>query len=226
MTDESLRTTIEALWDARDTINSGTKGAPREAVEQALAMLEAGTARVAEPDGEHHRGLDPGRRRELGHLALAARGAEGLQGGGQPAVERLVHRFRARRHQRALGTLGDADDDGVRAQRGSGGSAQSQCSHGIGVPLPSSSSALFGRWVGRPGPLHRRLPAVGPARLGVRAAAACRAYAADPTARPTRQTVAAISDSAPKTSPVTPPSRRRQRRSSHSAAPSPASAAG
>ncbi len=51
MTDESLRTTIEALWDARDTINSGTKGAPREAVEQALAMLEAGTARVAEPDG-------------------------------------------------------------------------------------------------------------------------------------------------------------------------------
>ncbi len=51
MTDQSLRTTIEALWDARDTINSGTKGAPREAVEQALAMLEAGTARVAEPDG-------------------------------------------------------------------------------------------------------------------------------------------------------------------------------
>jgi 2,3,4,5-tetrahydropyridine-2-carboxylate N-succinyltransferase len=51
MTDQSLRTTIEALWDARDTVNSGTKGAAREAVEAALAMLEAGTARVAEPAG-------------------------------------------------------------------------------------------------------------------------------------------------------------------------------
>ena len=49
MTDHSLRTTIEALWDARDTINSSTRGAERDAVEQALAMLEAGTARVAEP---------------------------------------------------------------------------------------------------------------------------------------------------------------------------------
>ena len=49
MTDDTLRATIEALWDVRDTVNSGTSGAPRTAVERALALLEAGTARVAEP---------------------------------------------------------------------------------------------------------------------------------------------------------------------------------
>ena len=30
MTDKSLRATIEALWDNRDSLNSSTKGAPRE----------------------------------------------------------------------------------------------------------------------------------------------------------------------------------------------------
>jgi 2,3,4,5-tetrahydropyridine-2-carboxylate N-succinyltransferase len=52
MTDPSLRSTIEALWEARDTVNAATKGPAREAVESALASLEAGTARVAEPDGQ------------------------------------------------------------------------------------------------------------------------------------------------------------------------------
>jgi 2,3,4,5-tetrahydropyridine-2-carboxylate N-succinyltransferase len=49
MTDPSLRATIEALWDARDTISAATQGAAREAVEAALEMLENGTGRVAEP---------------------------------------------------------------------------------------------------------------------------------------------------------------------------------
>ncbi|MCW3474834.1 2,3,4,5-tetrahydropyridine-2,6-dicarboxylate N-succinyltransferase [Limobrevibacterium gyesilva] len=49
MTDHPLRSTIEALWDARDTVNAQTAGAPRAAVEQALALLESGAARVAEP---------------------------------------------------------------------------------------------------------------------------------------------------------------------------------
>ena len=49
MTDETLRATIEALWDARDTLNAGTKGAPRDAVNQALDLLEDGKARTAEP---------------------------------------------------------------------------------------------------------------------------------------------------------------------------------
>ena len=45
---DALRTTIEALWDERDGITAMTAGAPRDAVEQALAMLESGEARVAE----------------------------------------------------------------------------------------------------------------------------------------------------------------------------------
>ena len=45
---DALRTTIEALWDERDGITAATAGAPREAVEQALALLESGEARVAE----------------------------------------------------------------------------------------------------------------------------------------------------------------------------------
>ena len=45
----TLQTEIEALWAARDTINSGTQGPAREAVEAALEMLDRGEARVAEP---------------------------------------------------------------------------------------------------------------------------------------------------------------------------------
>lgn len=47
MTD--LQTTIEAAWDARETISTHTQGDVRNAVDAAVAMLDAGTARVAEP---------------------------------------------------------------------------------------------------------------------------------------------------------------------------------
>ncbi|HTI02106.1 MAG TPA: 2,3,4,5-tetrahydropyridine-2,6-dicarboxylate N-succinyltransferase [Acidisoma sp.] len=40
---------IDALWDRRTEISSKTMGADRDAVDQALALLEAGEARVAEP---------------------------------------------------------------------------------------------------------------------------------------------------------------------------------
>ena len=50
----------------------------------------------------------------------------------------------------ALGALGDADDDGVRAQAGRGGGAESQCSHG-GEVLASVEFLGRGRWVGPPG---------------------------------------------------------------------------
>ena len=43
-----LAQTIEAAWDARDTLGFDTKGAVRDAVDTALAQLDAGTARVAE----------------------------------------------------------------------------------------------------------------------------------------------------------------------------------
>ena len=47
-----LIATIEAAWDARGDISTTTQGAVREAVEAALAMLDDGSARVAEPGAD------------------------------------------------------------------------------------------------------------------------------------------------------------------------------
>jgi 2,3,4,5-tetrahydropyridine-2-carboxylate N-succinyltransferase len=48
-----LERDINAAWDARDQITADTKGAVRDAVTAALAMLDNGDARVAEPTGNH-----------------------------------------------------------------------------------------------------------------------------------------------------------------------------
>lgn len=48
-----LEQEINAAWDARDSINLETKGAVREAVNDALNMMDNGSARVAEPTGNH-----------------------------------------------------------------------------------------------------------------------------------------------------------------------------
>ena len=47
----SLEATINAAWDARDTISTATQGDVREAVEAAIMALDSGDLRVAEPDG-------------------------------------------------------------------------------------------------------------------------------------------------------------------------------
>ncbi|WP_267388335.1 2,3,4,5-tetrahydropyridine-2,6-dicarboxylate N-succinyltransferase [Sphingomonas sp. GC_Shp_3] len=47
-----LQTTIEAAWDARDTIGFTTGAPVRDAVETALDLLDSGKARVAEPQGD------------------------------------------------------------------------------------------------------------------------------------------------------------------------------
>jgi 2,3,4,5-tetrahydropyridine-2-carboxylate N-succinyltransferase len=52
MTAPALQQTIEALWEQRETLSSATRGAPREAVEAALAALDDGSARVAERGNE------------------------------------------------------------------------------------------------------------------------------------------------------------------------------
>jgi 2,3,4,5-tetrahydropyridine-2-carboxylate N-succinyltransferase len=49
MTD--LAATIDAAWEDRASISIGTTGAVRDAVEAALALLDSGEARVAEPSG-------------------------------------------------------------------------------------------------------------------------------------------------------------------------------
>jgi 2,3,4,5-tetrahydropyridine-2-carboxylate N-succinyltransferase len=46
-----LQSTIEAAWEARAEVNAATKGAVRDAVEAALALLDSGKARVAEKTG-------------------------------------------------------------------------------------------------------------------------------------------------------------------------------
>jgi 2,3,4,5-tetrahydropyridine-2-carboxylate N-succinyltransferase len=48
-----LETEINAAWDNRDAVNAATTGAVRDAVAAALALLDSGTARVAEPAGDH-----------------------------------------------------------------------------------------------------------------------------------------------------------------------------
>jgi 2,3,4,5-tetrahydropyridine-2,6-dicarboxylate N-succinyltransferase len=45
-----LAATIDAAWDARDTINTATSGPVRDTVEHALAGLDDGSLRVAAPD--------------------------------------------------------------------------------------------------------------------------------------------------------------------------------
>lgn len=45
----ALRESIEAHWESRDALGPRTEGPEREAVERALALLDAGTLRVAQP---------------------------------------------------------------------------------------------------------------------------------------------------------------------------------
>lgn len=54
MPQTNLAQTIDTAFDARDTITTTTQGEVREAVDEALRLLDAGQARVAEkrPDGE------------------------------------------------------------------------------------------------------------------------------------------------------------------------------
>lgn len=56
MSNAQLEAAIEAAWDARDTISPATQGETREAIEDTLNALDAGTLRVAEKqsDGSWH----------------------------------------------------------------------------------------------------------------------------------------------------------------------------
>jgi 2,3,4,5-tetrahydropyridine-2-carboxylate N-succinyltransferase len=51
MSTAGLQATIEAAWEARETVKPSTVGDVREAVETALALLDTGKARVAEKKG-------------------------------------------------------------------------------------------------------------------------------------------------------------------------------
>ena len=51
MSDAQLEAAIEKAWEAREEISAATTGEMRDAVEQALNMLDSGSARVAEKQG-------------------------------------------------------------------------------------------------------------------------------------------------------------------------------
>ena len=53
MSSANLEQVIDTAFENRDSVNASTKGEVRGAVEEALAMLDSGTARVAEPLGNH-----------------------------------------------------------------------------------------------------------------------------------------------------------------------------
>ena len=48
-----LEQDINAAWEDRDSIGAATTGVVRDAVNAALGMLDDGSARVAEPRGDH-----------------------------------------------------------------------------------------------------------------------------------------------------------------------------
>ncbi len=48
-----LETEINTAWDNRDAVNADTRGAVRDAVVEALNLLDSGKARVAESTGNH-----------------------------------------------------------------------------------------------------------------------------------------------------------------------------
>lgn len=52
MMTDALETRIEAAWDGRDTLDTGPDSTIRTDVTEALALLDSGTARVAQPDGK------------------------------------------------------------------------------------------------------------------------------------------------------------------------------
>jgi 2,3,4,5-tetrahydropyridine-2-carboxylate N-succinyltransferase len=51
MSNTDLAQTIDAAWEDRANVNAATQGPVREAVEQALSLLDSGKARVAEKSG-------------------------------------------------------------------------------------------------------------------------------------------------------------------------------
>ncbi len=53
MSRADLEKAIDTAFDNRDAVNADTKGEVREAVEEALSLLDSGQARVAEPQDNH-----------------------------------------------------------------------------------------------------------------------------------------------------------------------------
>src|SRR3954454_15820864 len=49
---DSRQTVIDGAWDERDAIGPATRGEVRQAVDSAIAALDSGEVRIAEPSGD------------------------------------------------------------------------------------------------------------------------------------------------------------------------------
>jgi 2,3,4,5-tetrahydropyridine-2-carboxylate N-succinyltransferase len=103
MTDQPLQPTIEALWERRDQLGAATEGEPRAAVERALALLDSGEARVAEPTSTGRRVNEWLKMAVL--LSFRLQDSSLMQGaGGAPVWDKVPMKFAgwdARRFQQA-----------------------------------------------------------------------------------------------------------------------------
>jgi 2,3,4,5-tetrahydropyridine-2,6-dicarboxylate N-succinyltransferase len=99
MTAPALQQTIETLWEQRDTLSSKTTGAPREAVDAALATLDDGSARVAEKVDDRwtvHQWL-----KQAVLLSFRLNDSEPMEGpGGAPVFDKVPMKFEGWHAQR------------------------------------------------------------------------------------------------------------------------------
>ncbi|HEY0314978.1 MAG TPA: 2,3,4,5-tetrahydropyridine-2,6-dicarboxylate N-succinyltransferase [Sphingomonas sp.] len=88
-----LAATIDAAWEARDTLDHRTEGSIRSAVETAIRGLDDGTYRVAEKDGDDWRVNQWLKKAVL--LSFRMRSNEVMDGGsaGAPAFDKVQSKF-------------------------------------------------------------------------------------------------------------------------------------
>ncbi|WP_375380354.1 2,3,4,5-tetrahydropyridine-2,6-dicarboxylate N-succinyltransferase [uncultured Sphingomonas sp.] len=90
MTD--LASTIDAAWEARADIGLGTQGDVRDAVTQALASLDAGTTRVAEPDRAGGWRVNQWLKKAV-LLSFRLNDNRVMDGAGAPAFDKVASKF-------------------------------------------------------------------------------------------------------------------------------------
>jgi len=96
MTVQPLRAAIEEIWERRETLSPATSGAARDAVEAALAALDAGALRVAEPapEGGNRRWVVNQWLKKAVLLSFRLQDSAPLPGaGGAPAYDKVPLKF-------------------------------------------------------------------------------------------------------------------------------------
>ncbi len=94
MTDatHALAATIDAAWDARADLGIHTQGEVRDAVSEALALLDAGEARVAEPDGAGGWRVNQWLKKAV-LLSFRLNDNRVMDGAGAPAFDKVASKF-------------------------------------------------------------------------------------------------------------------------------------